>query len=186
MLASTHHNPFFFHNAQKHRCFSHNSFTTLPHDSPLNSSFTLLFYCATKNLLGSAKCSARVWHELTVILQKKKLLHYLSVLPYLSACLTYLLCLPVTFRAHIQVFCGRACTIFLQICILQQKSLILGNVEPAAEGVVWLKVFAVLFSCYFWRVLWFCFFLLHCFLLNLILFVHVAKNGFEQQWRILL
>lgn len=41
--------------------FLHNSFTILPHDSPLNSPFKLLFFCAAKKLLGSAKCSGRVW-----------------------------------------------------------------------------------------------------------------------------
>lgn len=46
---------------KKNLAFFHNSFKILPHVSPLNSPFKLLFYCAAKKLLGSAKCSGRVW-----------------------------------------------------------------------------------------------------------------------------
>lgn len=138
------------------------------------------------HLLGSAKHSTKSLTRICCYSAKK---HYFIISlcsPICPPVWLYLLCISVTFRAHTQVFCGRGCTIFLWICILQQKILILGNADPAAEGVVQLKVFAFLFSCYFWRVLWVCFFPLHCFLLNLILFIHVAKSGFGQQWRILL
>lgn len=48
-----------------------------------------------------------------------------------------------------QVFSVRVCTIFLQIHILQQKNVILGNAEPAADDDVRLKIFAVLFPSFF-------------------------------------
>lgn len=48
-----------------------------------------------------------------------------------------------------QVFSVRVCAIFLRIHILQQKNLILGNAEPAADDDVRLKIFAVLFPSFF-------------------------------------
>lgn len=78
---------FFFHNAQKHCCFSHSSFTGLPYDSPLNSSFKLLLYHAAKKPYWGLQ-GAQQEPDMNLLLSCKKiLLHYLSVLPRLSACL---------------------------------------------------------------------------------------------------
>lgn len=132
--------------------FLHNSALWLSYKFLLQGPVLLCY--KRKTYWGLKKAQQESDMNLLLLWEKKYVFVICLCFPCLYAWL-YLFCLPVTFRAHIQVSCVRGCIIFLW------KSLVLGNAEPAAEGV-WLKVFVVLLSCYFWRVLWFHCLSLHC------------------------
>lgn len=158
--------------------FFHNSFTTLPHDFPLNSFCKLLVYCAAKKLLGFCQ----VLRKNLIVIYCYSAKKYYFIFPLCSPiCLTvwlYLLCLSVAFRAHMQVFSVRVCTIFSADTYPPAE-----KPDPRkcwASSRTWClaKDFCSFFLCFFsifsWRFLGFCFFPLCCFLLNSIFFLCIS------------